>query len=309
MAYAIDPHTWGPPSWPVAIEPVRIKFYNLLPTGAGGDLFLPVDETVPGAGVGPAMPGAAGDKYTQNRATIHLHGNNTVWISDGKTHQWITPAGETTPYPEGVSARNVPDMPAAHRDCDDPLLPDSSGCMTFYYTNAQSARLMFYHDHAMGITRLNVYAGEAAGYVITDAGRTGHDQRHQCVRCQHRSCDVPPAPGQTLRKSSPVSAFPWSSRTGPSWTQTTIFAQDPTWNWGTGPRDFNGKITAAVRATSGTPMSTCRPRIRGTLPAQIPSAAGTMVPGSIRRSPTCVNGLPVGCIEVGPVPNEYYQPL
>ena len=24
--------------------------------------------------------------------------------------------------------------------------------------------------------------------------------------------------------------------------------------------------------------------------------------------PACVNGLPVGCIEVGPVPNEYYQP-
>ena len=72
--------------------PVRIKFYNLLPTGAGGNLFLPVDETVPGSGLGPALPGAAGDKYTQNRATIHLHGNNTVWISDGNTHQWITPA-------------------------------------------------------------------------------------------------------------------------------------------------------------------------------------------------------------------------
>ena len=42
------------------------------------------------------------------------------------------------------------------------------GCMTFYYTNQQSARLMFYHDHAWGITRLNVYAGEAAGYLISD---------------------------------------------------------------------------------------------------------------------------------------------
>ena len=28
---------------------------------------------------------------------------------------------------------------------------------------------MFYHDHAWGITRLNVYAGEAAGYLIADA--------------------------------------------------------------------------------------------------------------------------------------------
>ncbi len=40
--------------------------------------------------------------------------------------------------------------------------------MSFYYTNQQSARLMFYHDHAWGITRLNVYAGEAAGYLISD---------------------------------------------------------------------------------------------------------------------------------------------
>ena len=27
---------------------------------------------------------------------------------------------------------------------------------------------MFYHDHALGITRLNVYAGEAAGYLLVD---------------------------------------------------------------------------------------------------------------------------------------------
>ena len=45
----------------------------------------------------------------------------------------------------------------------------NDGCMTFYYTNQQSARLMFYHDHSWGITRLNVYAGEAAGYIIQDA--------------------------------------------------------------------------------------------------------------------------------------------
>jgi FtsP/CotA-like multicopper oxidase with cupredoxin domain len=136
-------------------RPVRVKFINSLPTGAGGDLFLPVDPTVPGAGEGPLGPGA-GD-YTQNRATLHLHGGNTPWISDGTEHQWITPAGETTVYPKGVSVQNVPDMP-------DP----GAGAMTFFYTNQQSARLMFYHDHAYGITRLNVYAGEAAGYVLQD---------------------------------------------------------------------------------------------------------------------------------------------
>ncbi len=44
----------------------------------------------------------------------------------------------------------------------------ATGSLTFYYNNEQSARLMFYHDHSYGITRLNVYAGEAAGYLLTD---------------------------------------------------------------------------------------------------------------------------------------------
>ncbi len=103
------------------------------------------------------------DCFKDNRATLHLHGGTTPWISDGTAHQWITPAGETTAWPQGVSVANVPDMSAA--GCD---AATDDGCQTFYYTNQQSARLLFYHDHAWGITRLNVYAGEAAGYLITD---------------------------------------------------------------------------------------------------------------------------------------------
>ena len=124
---------------------------------------------------GPNLMG----NFTQNRATLHLHGGNTPWISDGTQHQWITPAGENTHYPKGVSVAYVPDMwfkstgetvnstyPGATNDPGD-------GSQTFYYTNQQSARLMFYHDHAYGITRLNVYAGEAAGYLETDAVEQG----------------------------------------------------------------------------------------------------------------------------------------
>jgi FtsP/CotA-like multicopper oxidase with cupredoxin domain len=137
-------------------RPVRVKFINSLPPGSDGNLFLPVDTTVMGAGEGPLGPSAG--NYLQNRATLHLHGGNTPWISDGTEDQWITPAGASTAYPKGVSAMNVPDMA-------DP----GPGAQTFYYTNQQSARLMFYHDHALGITRLNVYAGEAAGYVLRDS--------------------------------------------------------------------------------------------------------------------------------------------
>ena len=186
-----DPHYLGPTIVAQRDRAVRITFYNLLPTGSDGDLFLPTDSTLMGSGDGPmAMPavqdlGTVTDEvrnpacteypksstecFKDNRATLHLHGGVTPWISDGTPHQWITPANETTPWPQGVSVGNVPDMiggaqPAGVPDCS----ADNDGCQTFYYTNQQSARLMFYHDHAWGITRLNVYAGEAAGYLITD---------------------------------------------------------------------------------------------------------------------------------------------
>ncbi|MFJ1792098.1 multicopper oxidase domain-containing protein [Kitasatospora griseola] len=179
------PQWMGPLIAATKDRPVRIVFRNLLPTGAAGDLFLPVDSTGMGAGMGPMTMPAPGNSstvtdevrnpsctdaksgcYTDNRATLHLHGGITPWISDGTPHQWITPAGEHTDWPQGVGVQNVPDMvdPGGATLC----AAADDGCSTFYYANQQSARLMFYHDHSYGITRLNVYAGEAAGYTITD---------------------------------------------------------------------------------------------------------------------------------------------
>ena len=119
---------------------------------------------------------------------------------------------------------NVPDCTAA-----------TDGCQTFYYTNQQSARLMFYHDHAWGITRLNVYAGEAAGYVISDATEqklvddgTIPARRHDPAR----------HPGPDVR-----------SVTRPSSRSRT--------RRGTAPG-------GAARATSGTTTSTCPPRTPAT---------------------------------------------
>ena len=220
-------------------EAGRITFYNLLPNSdAGGNLWLPVDETVPGSGVGPCLSGA-GERYPQNRATIHLHGNNTVWISDGNTHQWITPATEITAYPAGVSARNVPDMdPGCDADPAAPGLPGnaagrkSSGCMTFYYTNAQSARLQFYHDHAHGITRLNVYAGEAAGYVVTDA--VEQDMLNGTNRTGIYGLPADPTGTVSHAPVLPDIGIPLVIQ-DKTWVDAdTIYAQDPTWNWGDG---------------------------------------------------------------------------
>jgi FtsP/CotA-like multicopper oxidase with cupredoxin domain len=191
-------------------RPVRVKFINKLPTGAGGDLFIPVDKTIMGSGEyqidfdpsSPDQPQAAATSgtFTQNRGLLHLHGGRTPWISDGTPHQWITPAGEVTDYPTGVSVTNVPDMP-------DP----GPGASTYFWTNQQSSRMMFYHDHAWGITRLNVYAGEAAGYLIRD------DTENQLLS----------------EGILPVAEVPLVLEDKTFVDAATIGATDPTWKWGT----------------------------------------------------------------------------
>lgn len=259
-------HYMGPMIIAHKNRPVRIKFTNKLPTGEAGNLFIPVDTTVMGAGMGPT-----GEMYTQNRGSIHLHGNNTVWISDGTPHQWITPAGETTPYPKGVSAYNVPDMP-------DP----GDGSMTLYYTNAQSARLMFYHDHSYGITRLNVYVGEAAPYLITDQIEQDLINGTNYSGVNHMNAKILPDLGIPLviQDKTFVDA-------------TTIPYQDPTWNWGSMPgMPMTGDLWYPhVYMTNQNPDD----------PSGM-NAFGRWHYGPWFWPPT------VG-IKHGPVPNPYYDPI
>ncbi len=60
QAFGVDgPHSYGPLINATKDRPVRVLFRNLLPTGVAGDLFLPTDTTVSGAGYGPAVRHAA----------------------------------------------------------------------------------------------------------------------------------------------------------------------------------------------------------------------------------------------------------
>ena len=51
--------------------------------------------------------------------------------------------------------------------------PDrSSSTEIYHYPNDQPATTLWYHDHALGTTRLNVYAGLAGFYLLRDNART-----------------------------------------------------------------------------------------------------------------------------------------
>jgi spore coat protein A len=69
------------------------------------------------------------------RSVIHLHGGRTPAASDGYPEAWVVP-GKT---------------------------------QTCLYPSKQDAALLFYHDHTMGINRLNIYAGMQGLFIVRDA--------------------------------------------------------------------------------------------------------------------------------------------
>ena len=93
--------------------------------------FLPVDPTIHGAGEG----------VPEVRTVTHVHGAQVLPDSDGYPDAWVTSDGKA-----GIVA-------------------PASPC---HYPNDQAATTLWYHDHALGITRLNVYAGLAGMYIIRD---------------------------------------------------------------------------------------------------------------------------------------------
>jgi spore coat protein A len=118
-------------------EPVQITFRNNLPA----EHILPIDRTIMGAEMG------------DDRVDVHLHGGFVPWISDGGPHAWWRPNGEQGP---SFINNTVLNPGAAPNEAE------------YYYPNHQSSRLVWYHDHVLGLTRLNAYAGIASGYVIYD---------------------------------------------------------------------------------------------------------------------------------------------
>jgi spore coat protein A len=94
--------------------------------------FLPLDYTIHGAG--QAVP--------EVRTVTHVHGAQVMPDSDGYPDAWVTS--------DGRSGSVRPASPC-------------------HYPNDQRATSLWYHDHALGITRLNVYAGLAGFYLIRDA--------------------------------------------------------------------------------------------------------------------------------------------
>ena len=132
--------------------PTVIRFVNDLQRHGNQALFLqgrlPVDQTIHWAD--PLhQSGSMADYSGPVPAVTHLHGAEVPSYSDGGPDAWWTP-GFALKGPGFVSD-------------------------TYTYPNTQEPTTLWYHDHTLGATRLNVYAGLCAAYVLRDPAREPAD--------------------------------------------------------------------------------------------------------------------------------------
>ena len=146
-------------------QAIRVTWHNHLVDDPDSDApkfrphLLPVDQTLHWAN--PPQP----DSRSQNPLPYlgpvpivpHLHGGHNRSVSDGLPETWFLPA-----------ASNIPAGFAEHGTYYATVAPAPPGAVVFEYHNDQLSGTLWYHDHALGITRLNVYAGLAGFYLLRD---------------------------------------------------------------------------------------------------------------------------------------------
>jgi spore coat protein A, manganese oxidase len=163
-----EPASFHSPSFTIEArkdETVRVHWINQLVNAPGSEEalylphLLPVDQTLHWANPpGPIDHHTMDpDPYTGPVPIVtHLHGSHVPAISDGYPEAWYLPDaanldGFTT---QGSHYRSV--------------VPAEPGAAVFEYPNDQRPATLWYHDHTLGITRLNVYAGLAGFYLLRD---------------------------------------------------------------------------------------------------------------------------------------------
>ncbi len=153
-------------------KPVRVKWINQL-VDANGDYLphlLPVDQTLhwanpPGGPAGTDTHGTDPSPYTGPVPIVtHLHGGHSSEESDGYPEAWYLPTARNIPAGFARSGSFYQQFRAeAQRLLGQAWTPGSA---VFQYNNDQRAATMWYHDHTLGMTRSNVYAGPAGFYLL-----------------------------------------------------------------------------------------------------------------------------------------------
>ena len=122
----------------------QVQWTNTLPEGVHHPFVQPPVDARLGGMMG---------RYSVGHACVHLHGAHVPWTSDGH--------------------------PVRRKGSGSILRPHSGAkpsSVVFDYPNTQlGGCMLWYHDHTMDMTSMNVYSGLAGGYLLRDPGEAGID--------------------------------------------------------------------------------------------------------------------------------------
>ena len=138
--------------------PTDVTYVNQLPTGLGNVRpYVTLDQSIHWAnplGVPMDDPSRMSPYQGPPPTVVHLHGAEVQSRYDGGPDQWFTPDG-------------------IHGSSYNTYANAGANAAVYHYPNTQNATTLWFHDHTLGATRLNVYCGLAAFYLLRDQHDTG----------------------------------------------------------------------------------------------------------------------------------------
>lgn len=218
---------------------------------------LPIDPNMHWALTGNANWQTAGVPLVP-----HLHGGHVESASDGLPEAWYTPR----------FALKGKDFLKGDR-------------LPYLYANDQDAATLWYHDHTLGITRLNVYMGLAGFYLVTDGNERSWQNAKVLPQPKH---DIPLVIQDKMFTATGQLYFPTGS---PEFFGDFILVNGKTWPFlNVEPRQYrfrvlNGSDSRFYNLTvANTPTSAPIPFVQigtddGFLPNPVPKTKMLIAPG------------------------------
>jgi spore coat protein A len=132
---------WANPEGLTCTEPGKVK--DCRPSSTNGSILQqPYDGPVP--------------------VIVHVHGAHVTPESDGYPEAWSLPNADNIPAGYSTTGTLVNQYAVATNN--------APGVGSFSYLNDQPSTTLWYHDHSLGMTRNNVYAGPAGFWLLREAG-------------------------------------------------------------------------------------------------------------------------------------------
>jgi spore coat protein A, manganese oxidase len=176
-------------------RPVRVKWINQMVDAFGNyqPHFLPIDQTLhwanPPAGAASDSRGSDPTPYTGPVPMVtHLHGVHATEENDGYPESWFLPKARNIPAGYATGGQKYAEFAAEFKakwgQAWEP------GASIYQYPNDQRATTLWFHDHTLGMTRINVYGGTAGFYLL----RGGPDDNVLDARNSKKAVLPGPAP-------------------------------------------------------------------------------------------------------------------